>query len=514
MQLNHRPLLLLILDGWGYREDPDHNAIAAANTPVWDKLWQNCPHTLVDASAEAVGLPRGQMGNSEVGHTHMGAGRLLRQNLVRINHDIEQGQFQQNDVLIDAIEKAKQGNKAVHILGLLSPGGVHSHEQHIQAMAEMAVANGATEVYAHTFLDGRDTPPRSALASLKALDKKFEQLGTGRTASIIGRYYAMDRDKRWARTEAAYDMLTTGKADFYADTAERGLQMAYDRGENDEFVQSTLVGDPVMINDGDVIIFMNFRADRARQLTRAFTESDFHEFTRHHCPALAEFVSLTEYASDIHTNVAYPPLQPDEVFGQYIAEFGMRQLRIAETEKYAHVTFFFNGGTETPFPGEDRILIPSPKVPTYDLQPEMSAPELTDRLVDAISSNTYDVIICNYANPDMLGHTGNFDAAVKAIETIDECLSHITKALAKVGGEAIITADHGNVETMFNPETGQPHTAHTNNLVPVIYIGRPATPTTDTGVLFDIAPTLLNIMQLDPAPGMTGKSLFKLEAAK
>lgn len=513
MTTTHKPITLIVLDGWGYRKDGPANAIAAAKLPCWHKLWDTCPHTLLSASGTDVGLPPGQMGNSEVGHLHMGAGRLVPQDLRRIDIAIESKEFFQNPVLTQAVATAVHKKSSVHILGLLSPGGVHSHENHIWAMTELTAKAGAN-FYLHPILDGRDTPPKSALASLEKLEQKLKILKQGKIASIIGRYYAMDRDKRWNRTEHAYDLLTQGKAEFHATSAVLGLEMAYKRGETDEFVQATTIHDkneaPIVIKDNDVVIFMNFRADRARQLTRALTAENFSDFPRTVTPHLSAFVTLTEYASDIQASVAYTPFILKNVFGEYIANLHYHQLRIAETEKYAHVTYFFNGGNEKQLANEDRILIPSPKVATYDLQPEMSAIAVTDKLVAAIHSKKYDVIICNYANPDMVGHTGDLAATITAVEMIDQCLERVVIALKKVGGEAVITADHGNAEMMFDPATGQPHTAHTTLPVPFIYIGRPATITTEHGVLSAIAPTLLTLMGLPIPVEMTSKSLLKL----
>jgi 2,3-bisphosphoglycerate-independent phosphoglycerate mutase len=511
MQIPHQPIVLIILDGFGHREDTSYNAIAAACTPHWDELWRTCPHTLLVGSGHAVGLPQDQMGNSEVGHLTMGAGRTVYQEFTRLDKAIEEGDFFRNPVFINALQKAKTNNKAVHILGLLSPGGVHSHERQIHAMLDLAVQQGLENIYVHAFLDGRDTPPQSAMASLEALEAHMKRLGQGQIASLIGRYYAMDRDKRWERVQQAYDLLTQGKADFHAESALTGLQMAYDRKETDEFVKATAIyaqnKKPITVNDGDVIVFMNYRADRARELTRAFIEKDFSDFTREVVPQLAGFVSLTQYAADIPTQIAFAPQSLANTLGEYAAQLGVLQLRIAETEKYAHVTFFFNGGIEQPFAGEDRILIPSPKVATYDLKPEMSAVEMTDKLVEAIQSKKYGLIICNFANPDMVGHTGNFDATVTAIEVIDHCLGRISAALTQVGGEMVITADHGNAEFMFDEQTKQPHTAHTSELVPFVYRGRKATIAHDTGTLADIAPTLLYLMDLPKPAEMTGSSL-------
>jgi 2,3-bisphosphoglycerate-independent phosphoglycerate mutase len=504
-----RPAVLLILDGWGMSDTVEHNAIAAASTPVWDGLWGRYPHTLIRTSGSSVGLPGGQMGNSEVGHLNLGAGRVVYQEFTRIGRSIRTGSFFSNRTLTDAVDLAVQKKSAVHILGLLSPGGVHSHETHIHAMAKLAVERGAERVFVHAFLDGRDMPPKSAQASLEAMDRVFAELGRGRIASVIGRYYAMDRDHRWDRIRRAYDLLTLGAADHAVGTARDALQAAYDRGETDEFVAATVIEPPVTVGDGDVVINMNYRSDRARQITRAFIEDDFPGFERTTRPSLAAFVSLTEYSKDFDIPVAYPPERLENTFGEYIANLGLHQLRIAETEKYAHVTFFFNGGIETPNEGEDRILVPSPQIATYDLQPEMSAPEVTDRLVEAIEGERYDAIICNYANGDMVGHTGKFDAAVQAIEILDGCIGRVIDATLAVGGELLITADHGNAEQMVDTEVQQPHTAHTVNPVPLIYVGEHATELMGNGALCDIAPTLLQMMGLPQPLEMTGRSLLK-----
>lgn len=510
------PLVLIVLDGWGYREATEHNAIASAHTPHWDALWSHYPHTLISGSGKCVGLPDGQMGNSEVGHLTIGAGRTIHQDLCRIDLAIEHGSFFQNEVLVQALQRARSTQKAVHLFSLLSPGGVHSHESHLHAMLTLAAKQQVAQVYVHAFLDGRDTPPRSALTSIEALTAHCQQLGCGRIVSLIGRYYAMDRDKRWDRVQKAYDLVVDGTAAYTAETAAQGLALAYERGENDEFVQATRIQAagtaPATMQDGDVVIFMNFRADRARELTRALIEPDFHEFKRQRAPQLGEFVSLTQYHKDYATQIAFPPQTLTHLFAQCISDAGGKQLRIAETEKYAHVTFFFNGGVEQPYPGEDRILIPSAKVATYDLHPEMSAPELTQRLIEAIQGQQYDVIICNFANPDMVGHTGNFAATVKAIETIDQCLGDIVTAIQGVGGELIITADHGNAEQMFDCVTNQPHTAHTSDPVPFIYVGRAAEVVKKDGKLSDIAPTMLHLLGLAQPKEMTGTCLLKLNA--
>lgn len=509
----YKPIVLVVLDGWGYSEQPVHNAILQAHTPVWDHLWRDYPHLLIRCSGTDVGLPADQMGNSEVGHLNLGAGRVVYQEFTRISRAIKSGSFFTNHTLTDAVDAAVSRGKAVHLLGLLSPGGVHSHEEHIQAMVRLAVERGAQKVYMHAFLDGRDTPPKSAASSLRAMDEVFARLGQGRIASIIGRYYAMDRDHRWPRVQAAYELITQGKAQYVAPDALSGLEQAYARGETDEFVQATALAppgeSPVRMEDGDAVIFMNYRSDRARQITRAFIEDDFTGFSRAARPKLSAFVTLTEYNEEFHVPVAFPPERLRNTFGEYIAKLGLHQLRVAETEKYAHVTFFFNGGAEQPYPGEDRILVPSPNVATYDLKPEMSASEVTDKLIAAIESGHYDAIICNYANPDMVGHTGNLAAAIKAIETIDVCLGRLVEALQKVGGEMIITADHGNAEQMADDRTGQAHTAHTTNLVPLVYVGRHAEPVNHAGTLADVAPTLLYIMGLDQPAEMSGRALIK-----
>ena len=515
MSFTPKPLVLIVLDGWGHREDTQYNAIAAARKPTWDALWKQHPHTLIHASEAAVGLPSSQMGNSEVGHLNLGAGRVVYQEYTRINRAISTGTFFTNKTLTDAIDLALKTGKAVHIMGLLSPGGVHSHEEHIHAIVDLAAKRGATRLYLHAFLDGRDTPPQSAAASIKTMEEKFAAVKHGRFASIIGRHYAMDRDHRWPRIQAAYDLMTQTKAEFTAASASQALYMAYARGETDEFVKATVISppdtEPAPIADGDVVIFMNFRSDRARQITRPFIDKNFDAFERAVIPKLGAFVSLTEYNSEFHVPVAFPPERLRNVMGAYLASLGLHQLRIAETEKYAHVTFFFNGGVETPFEFEDRILIPSPTdVPTYNQKPEMSAARLTDEVVKAIRGGHYDVIICNFANADMVGHTGDFDATVKAIESVDQCLGHIYKAIIETGSEMIITADHGNAEQMFDFETGQPHTAHTINPVPFLYIGRPAA-LAPSGALEDIAPTMLHLLGLPQPVEMTGRPLVTLQ---
>ncbi len=509
MSQTRTPTALIILDGWGHGEKSEHNAIANANTPTWDALLETYPNALIQTSGNAVGLPEGQMGNSEVGHMNLGAGRIVYQNFTRINKDITDGEFFNNDVLCNAIDKAKAAGGAVHLAGLLSPGGVHSHEDQIFAACEMAVNRGITKLYVHGILDGRDMPPRSAEPSIKALQAKLDELGIGSIATLTGRYYAMDRDNRWERIEPAYVAMTEAKADYQAESGVAALEAAYSRDENDEFVSATIIGEGGKVEDGDSIIFMNFRPDRAREITRAFVEPEFSGFERNVTPKLADYVMLTEYAADISASCAYPPAKLVNGIGEFVSELGLTQLRIAETEKYAHVTFFFSGGREDLYPGEERILVPSPDVATYDLQPEMNAPELTDKLVAAIKSGKHDLIVCNYANGDMVGHTGVYSAAVKAAECIDECLKRITTAILEVNGECLITADHGNAEQMLNPETGGPLTSHTTGPVDLVYVhanndGRTINP----GSLCDVSPTLLNIMNLKQPTEMSGASLI------
>jgi 2,3-bisphosphoglycerate-independent phosphoglycerate mutase len=509
-----RPVVLLILDGFGCRADAPDNAITRARMPNWDRLLATCPHTTIDASELRVGLPQGQMGNSEVGHLNIGAGRVIYQEFTRIDVAIESGEFAKNPALTDAVETAQRSGRALHVLGLLSPGGVHSHERQIAAMAELAAKGGVPGVFVHAFLDGRDTPPRSAKPSLDTMAAICAKYPNARIATVCGRYYAMDRDKRWERVAPAYAMLVDGDAEHVATSADDALEAAYARGESDEFVAPTVVqdaqGSVARMNDGDVAVFMNFRADRAREMTRALTDPAFDGFPRRRLPKLGRFVCLTSYGDEFAgLPVAFPPQSIGNGFGEYISRLGFRQLRIAETEKYAHVTYFFSGGVEKTYPGEDRILVPSPSVATYDQKPEMSAFEVTDELVRAIASGQYDAVVCNYANSDMVGHTGNFDAAKRAVETLDVCIGRVVDAARAAGGEVLITADHGNAEMMHDPATGQTHTAHTLNHVPCLYVGRPAS-MSDGGALSDIAPTLLAMMGLPKPPEMTGHSLVDL----
>jgi len=508
MTATPKPLVLIILDGFGHSDSHDGNAIYSAKMPVMDHLYATQPNGLISGSGMDVGLPDGQMGNSEVGHMNLGAGRVVYQDFTRVTKSIRDGEFFKNPTICAAVDKAVSAGKAVHFMGLLSDGGVHSHQDHLVAMAELAAQRGAEKIYLHAFLDGRDTPPRSAKKSLELMDSTFARLGKGRTATIIGRYFAMDRDNRWDRVASAYNLIVDGTSEFQAASSVAGLEAAYERGENDEFVKATRIGDQVKVEDGDAVIFMNFRADRARELTRVFVEDDFKDFERARQPKLAGFVMLTQYAASIPAPSAYAAGSLDNVLGEYLAKNGKTQLRIAETEKYAHVTFFFSGGREEPFPGEERILIPSPKVATYDLQPEMSAPEVTDKIVDAIENQRYDVIVVNYANGDMVGHSGIMEAAIKAVECLDVCVGRIVDALEKVGGEALLTADHGNVEQMTDENTHQAHTAHTSEPVPFIYIGKRNLKVREGGVLADVAPTMLQLMGLEIPKEMTGHPIL------
>lgn len=505
-----KPFALIIMDGWGYNPVKEFNAVANAKTPNLDNLTAHYAHTLIEASGLAVGLPDGQMGNSEVGHTNIGAGRVVYQDLTRITKSIADGDFFSNEAICKAIDAANAAGKAVHVMGLMSPGGVHSHEDQIVAMFELLARKNVSKAYFHAFTDGRDVPPRSAQGSIDKFEALFKKLGTGRFASMIGRYYAMDRDNRWDRVEQAYDLLTQASTQFAPFAcATDALNAAYARNENDEFIQASVIGEPVKMEDGDALIFMNFRADRARQISRSFANDDFTGFTRKVRPAI-NFVMLTEYATDIKAACAFPPSDLKNTLGEWLSSHNKTQLRISETEKYAHVTFFFNGGVENQFPGEDRILVNSPKVKTYDLQPEMSSKELTDKLCAAIESCKYDVIICNYPNGDMVGHTGVYEAAVKACEAVDECIGRVTDSLKKVGGECLITADHGNAERMKDLTTGVAYTAHTNLPVPLIYFGRQAEAVSG-GKLSDLAPTILSLIGMDIPAEMTGKVLFKVK---
>ncbi len=497
--------VLVVLDGWGIAAPAPDNAIHLAATPHWDRLWATAPRTCLAASGASVGLPAGQMGNSEVGHMTMGAGRTIHQDLTRIDRAIDSGEFQANETLNAAIDGA---GGALHVLGLLSPGGVHSHEAHIAALLQLAASSRpALPVRLHAFLDGRDTPPRSALESLRRIEARFP----GVVASICGRYYAMDRDGRWDRTERAWRLVQCGQAPFAAATAPAALQAAYERGESDEFVQPTLVGAmrgaSTVMQEGDSAVFMNFRADRARQLAQALTAPDFGAFGRPARVRFAVFATLARYAENLPLPVAFPPAAPSQTLGECVAAAGGTQLRLAETEKYAHVTYFFSGGREQPFAGEERVLVPSPAAATYDQTPAMSAEAVTDRLVAAIEAGRHDLVVCNYANGDMVGHTGVLDAAVQAVEAVDACLGRLLDALAATGVQCLVTADHGNVERMADHASGQPHTAHTAAEVPLVYAGPRTLRLRDGGTLADVAPTLLTLLGLPQPRAMTGRSL-------
>ncbi len=503
-----KPVVLLILDGWGHREDPADNALAQADLPHWRRLLATCPHTLVHTEGRHVGLPDGQMGNSEVGHMNLGAGRIVYQDLTRIDAAIEDGSFFDNAELAAACEDAKAGGGTLHLFGLLSPGGVHSHESHIFAMLELAHRRGVPRVAVHAFLDGRDTPPQSAEPSLRALQTVCERLGNARIASVSGRYYAMDRDKRWDRVRKAWDAIVEAQSGHHAADGVAALQAAYARGENDEFVLPTVIDGAQPIADGDAVVFMNFRADRARQLTAAFVSPSFDGFDARR-PKLSRYVCLTEYDAKLPAPVAFAPDDLRHTLGELLADRGLTQLRIAETEKYAHVTFFFSGGREDVFPGEERILIPSPQVATYDLQPEMSCPELTEKLVDAIGSGRFDAIVCNIANPDMVGHSGDLQAAVLAAQAVDKAIGAVVAAVRAAHGALIITADHGNLEMMRDPATGQPHTAHTVGPVPLVYVGERQVTLRSGGALRDVAPTLIGLLGLPLPAEMSGRSLIE-----
>ena len=518
------PHVLMILDGFGHREEDKDNAIAAANMPNLDKIYQQYPHGLISASGEDVGLPDGQFGNSEVGHMNLGAGRVLYQDSTRISSELANREFYKNEALVNAVKAANERGGNVHIMGLLSDGGVHSHQDHIEGMCHSALVHGAKNVFIHCFLDGRDTPPKSADKYINRLRDYIDKLnahyegGRVQIASIIGRYYSMDRDNRWDRVQKAYELITEGKADRLSTRADGAVQAAYKARETDEFVSpTTVIGRdevPYTVNDNDALIFMNFRADRARELAQAFVlpDHEFSGFARQKQPKLAAFVMLTKYsdvlADNPKTSIAYYPTSLANTLGEYLQDQGKTQLRIAETEKYAHVTFFFSGGREEEYQGETRILVPSPDVATYDLQPEMSAPEVTDKLVEAIESGKYDVLVVNYANGDMVGHTGIFDAAVKAVEALDVCVGRIESAVRAAGGDMLITADHGNCEQMQDYESGQVHTQHTTEHVPLIYVGEQKLQVRRGGKLSDVAPTILSLMNVDAPAEMTGESLL------
>lgn len=503
-----KPVLLMILDGWGIAPASSSNAAAVAATPCLDKFFAEYPHTILEASGGAVGLPDGQMGNSEVGHLNIGAGRIIYQELTRITKAVKDGDFFTNPVLTDVMAKTKAAGKALHLMGLLSDGGVHSHLEHVIALVEMARQQGLEKVYVHAFLDGRDVGPKTAVTYLQQLQEAMQQIGVGKIATVSGRYYAMDRDKRWERTEKAYRALVLGEGE-HADDAVSGVERSYEQGVTDEFVIPFIVGEnDGRITAGDGIVFFNFRPDRARQMTRALSESEFDGFKRPEGVLPVNFVCMTQYDATIAAPVAFPPQTYEDTLGEVLAKQGLQQLRIAETEKYAHVTFFFNGGVEAPNAGEERILIPSPKVATYDLQPEMSAREVTEALLAELDKDKFDVVILNFANPDMIGHTGVMEAAVKAMETVDECVGRIVAKILELDGSVCITADHGNLEKMTDEVTGQPHTAHTTNPVPFILVSNKKHQL-HSGILADIAPTLLELLHIDKPAVMTGSSLME-----
>lgn len=507
-----KPVMLMILDGWGICEGKEGNAIAEANKPTYDKLLNIYPHAVLNTSGEDVGLPKGQMGNSEVGHMNIGAGRVVYQELTRINRAIRSGDFKNNEVLVKAIKNAAE-DKALHFLGLLSDGGVHSHIEHLFVLLDMAKEMEVKEVYIHVLLDGRDVPPASAKEYIIALENKLKELGLGKIATVAGRYFTMDRDKRWDRVGKGYLAMVSGEGNT-AGLALEAVEMAYDSKQTDEFVEPTVIVDknskPIgRVKSGDVMIMYNFRADRARQITHALTDKDFTEFSRPGGYLNLHYVCLTQYDAAINAPVAFPPQNLENTLGEFLSKKGLKQLRIAETEKYAHVTFFFNGGVEEPYAGEERILINSPKVATYNLQPEMSACQISKEVVKEIKDKEYDLIVLNYANPDMVGHTGKLDACVKAIETVDSCMGKVVQAVLDQGGAVIITADHGNAEEMLDIDSQQPLTAHTSNPVPIVLVDKDITGVSlSNGSLQDVAPTIIELMGLEKPEEMTGKSLI------
>ena len=507
-----RPTVLLILDGYGLREQTEHNAIALADTPVMDRLMEEYPFAKGNASGLAVGLPEGQMGSSEVGHLNMGAGRIVYQDLVRITKEIESGSFFENEALLKAMDNAKENGTSLHIFGLLSDGGVHSHNFHLYALLELAKRRGLNKVYVHCFTDGRDTPPESGKDYIRALQDEMDRIGCGRIATVAGRYYAMDRDNHWDRIEKAYRAITLGEGET-ADSAMEAVTQSYAKGETDEFILPTVVmenGAPTaVVGDGDSVVFYNFRSDRAKEMTRVFCCEAFDGFDRGPRKQVT-YVCFTDYDATIpNKEVAFEKEEMVNTFGEWLAANGLKQARIAETEKYAHVTSFFNGGREAPNEGEDRFLIPSPQVATYDLQPEMSAQAVCDTLIDKIRSGEYDVIVANFANSDMVGHTGVEKAAVEAVECLDECIGRVVETIREVDGQLFICADHGNAEVMVNEETGEPWTAHTSNPVPFILVNYdPAYCLSEGGCLADIAPTLIEMMGMEKPAEMTGKSLL------
>lgn len=513
MDRSLRPVVLIILDGWGINPRTEGNAIALARTPVYDALLREYPNTTLDASGESVGLPEGQMGNSEVGHLNIGAGRVVYQDLTRIDKSIKDGDFQRNPVLLECMQTTRQASGRLHLIGLLSDGGVHSHIYHLFALIDMAKREGVQEVYIHAFLDGRDTPPQSGAGHLRSLQDYLKEKGTGKIATVSGRYYAMDRDNRWERIEKAYHVMVAGEGVIAPDPAT-AIEESYAAGVTDEFVLPTVITDPsgrplATIGDGDGCLFFNFRADRARELTAALTSAEFSKFPRKVFPSLAAFASLKRYDEAMPLPAAFSASRLENIFGEVISKAGIRQFRIAETEKYAHVTYFFNGGEERSFPGEDRFLIPSPKeVATYDQKPEMSAYQVTEELERRIRFRDYGFILVNYANPDMVGHTGVLEAGIRAVEVIDECLGRALSAANDVNGVACVTSDHGDIEQMIEYDTGKPHTAHTTNLVPFIVTQKGRRLRQGPGIFADVAPTLLDLMGIEKPAEMTGRSLI------
>lgn len=506
--MRKKPVMLMILDGWGIAPPSSTNAVTRARTPHLDYYFNRYPHSQLRCSGEAVGLPEGQMGNSEVGHLSIGSGRIIYQSLTRISRAVEDGSLEKNPVLVKAMEEARDGGKKLHLLGLLSDGGVHSHIDHLLGLLAMAQKMGVEKVCVHAFLDGRDTPPQSAAPFLEQVEKACKELGVGQIATVSGRYYAMDRDKRWERIRKVYDCMTGGEA-LEAPSAAEGLAAAYGAGQTDEFVVPFRVaGVDGKVEKGDSLIFFNFRPDRARELTHVFTDPEFAGFPRKETALPVHFVSMTEYEKGLQAAVAFPPEAIKDTLAEVVSRAGLHQLHIAETEKYAHVTFFFNGGREQPFPNEDRILVPSPKVATYDLQPEMSAYLVTEKLQGALAKDLYDLVILNFANPDMVGHTGSLEAAVKALEAVDECVGSLAETVLQKGGALCITADHGNLEEMEDPVTHAPMTAHTTNPVPFLVVGAEPGTQVEDGGLSDIAPTLLDLLDLPEPEAMTGHSLL------
>ncbi|MDI3257841.1 MAG: 2,3-bisphosphoglycerate-independent phosphoglycerate mutase [Kyrpidia sp.] len=505
------PVALIILDGFGLREEREGNAVALARTPNFDRYWHTYPHTRLEASGEAVGLPAGQMGNSEVGHLNLGAGRIVYQDLTRVSKAIRDGEFFRNPVLLAAMHHVKARDSRLHLTGLVSDGGVHSHIEHLFALLEMAKREEVHRVFVHAILDGRDVLPESARIYLRQVTERMKELGVGRIATIQGRYYAMDRDRRWERTAKAYRAMVYGEGETGTDPLE-ALEESFRRGVTDEFVVPAVMvdeaGRPVgPVKDGDAVIMFNFRPDRSVQISQAFTDEEFRGFDRGPRPPGVYYVCMTEYGGAVKGHIAFEPMSLSHTLGEILTRHGLRQLRIAETEKYRHVTSFFSGGREEPFEGEERVLIPSPKVATYDLKPEMSAYEVTDAVVERIREGGFDVIVLNFANPDMVGHTGDLQAAIRAVEAVDECLGRVVEAILSKGGVALITADHGNADVMIDPETGAPCTTHTTNPVPLI-VTRPGVRLREGGILADIAPTMLHLLGLEQPKEMTGRGLI------